>query len=1539
MMITALRNSFVPAIGTLTFCAALFVCFAAVIEDAGGDTITVDDDGGTDFTTIQDAINASEDGDIIEVNPGTYTENVRVNKSVTIRAASGDPADTIVEASEIDKHVFNIVVDHVSMSGFTIRDATEWSAGVKLDGVEHCNVSGNVITNCYDGIAVWVSSNITLGNNLIYETVGWTAVNIQMDCNNNDIHNNTIYSNPGNGIYMGSSCLHNRVTWNTIYDNKEEDEAIGIFLDHTTNFTSVTFNTVHSNKVGIELNDACDYNDISHNEVYDNIDIGIALIILFQGEAGNSNNSIMNNTVYGNPVGINISGESKDNTVNYNNIHDNTGYGVDAADNNGYTVDATGNWWGDASGPYHPAKNAAGTGDNITDYVEFDPWLTAPVGEEEPEERTEFYVDDDAPDGGNGSEERPYNKIQDAIDAAGAGATIYVSGGKYYENVIINITLSLIGNDSEYTTIDGGGSGPAATIHGDHVNFTGFTCTGSSPAGAGIEVTSAFNHIHNNTATGNHYGIRLYYSNNNTLMNNNASRNRDGIHLDHSNNNTLMWIDVNKNSGGSGIYLGHSNNNVLVNINASNNWDGFYPNNRNSIYLFSSNNNAVTGSSASMNDCGIYLDRASGNTLSNNTCRDNTDGICLVSSSNYNVISNNIASNNGDGIFLRDSSHNTLTGNTAWDNYFKGIYLEDSGYSTLAGNTMSANKYNFGVRSNSLPGFMQDMDATNLVNGKKSYYLIDEKDMQVPGDAGFVGIVNSTGITVSNLSLTGNWQGLLLAYTSNSTIENITVTDNDYGIYVYSSDHNTIVNNDVSDNICFSQFAGGISLYYSNHNTIMGNIASGNTEGIYLDHSCDNTIASNIVSDNFHGISLFYSSNNNAITSNNASGNSAGIRLYYSSNDNNITGNSIYANSANGIILHSSGHNSIANNSVSGNYWGIRMLSSSDGNTLTTNTISVNRIGIGLEDSSGNNSAHSNTIVDNEQYGIDASFNNGYTIDATYNWWGDASGPYHSTGNPGGKGDNVTDHVDFDPWLTAPVGEEEPEKRTEFYVDDDAPDGGNGSEERPYNRIQDAINAAGAGATIYVSGGTYHENLDVDRTLTIRAISGSLEDAVVNASDGDDHVFHVTADDVNISGFTVMNATHWFTGGIFLDNAAGCNISGNDVSYNYYGIYMEGSHDSTITGNTLHSNLDSGICLSGGSGNVISDNLVTANDFDGILLVSGAEGNRISGNTLESNGDSGIKMYESHENTISGNIVDSNGIYDVGRENCNGIALSGSNGNIFTDNHASGNKYFEFYSSGDSRENEVTDLHLGSYPTAISFTYDHGIGVRSVTSAPPDPTNKSSIGKYVNVTNVTGESWIELKVHYANEDPGPIDRSSLRIFRYTGTEWEIVPDPNGVNLDENFVYANITSFSIFAPMGDTVVNARPNLTVTSPANNSEISGTVTISGSASDEDGNETIQKVEISIDGGVWITVTGTDSWNHQWDSTTVANGNYEIRVRAYDGEDYSDMVTWKLSVNNEETPSDDDDDDDDDSPGFGAALLLVSAAFVGCTPFLRRR
>jgi len=68
-------------------------------------------------------------------------------------------------------------------------------------------------------------------------------------------------------------------------------------------------------------------------------------------------------------------------------------------DNDGVDVNATNNWWGHSSGPYHPAANENGSGDNVTDHVRFSPWLTRFKGYTSPLAFVEAISPSPAPEG------------------------------------------------------------------------------------------------------------------------------------------------------------------------------------------------------------------------------------------------------------------------------------------------------------------------------------------------------------------------------------------------------------------------------------------------------------------------------------------------------------------------------------------------------------------------------------------------------------------------------------------------------------------------------------------------------------------------------------------------------------------------------------------------------------------------------------------------------------------------------------------------------------------------------------------------------------------------------------------------------------------------------------------------------------------------------------------------------------------------------------------------------------------------------------
>ncbi|PIU22835.1 MAG: hypothetical protein COT13_06340, partial [Chloroflexi bacterium CG08_land_8_20_14_0_20_45_12] len=67
---------------------------------------------------------------------------------------------------------------------------------------------------------------------------------------------------------------------------------------------------------------------------------------------------------------------------------------------------------------------------------------------------------------------------------------------------------------------------------------------------------------------------------------------------------------------------------------------------------------------------------------------------------------------------------------------------------------------------------------------------------------------------------------------------------------------------------------------------------------------------------------------------------------------------------------------------------------------------------------SSNAEIHYCNIYGNTDYGV---YSYGHTVNATYNWWGSASGPYHLYTNPSGLGDKVSDNVIYNPWLTEEV--------------------------------------------------------------------------------------------------------------------------------------------------------------------------------------------------------------------------------------------------------------------------------------------------------------------------------------------------------------------------------------------------------------------------------------------------------------------------------------------------------------------------------------
>ena len=316
---------------------------------------------------------------------------------------------------------------------------------------------------------------------------------------------------------------------------------------------------------------------------------------------------------------------------------------------------------------------------------------------------------------------------------------------------------------------------------------------------------------------------------------------------------------------------------------------------------------------------GIILNNVDHCNISGNNASDNYGGIVLESSSNNTIINNNASYNFQNGIGLFDySSSNIITGNNASYNTGvtgTGIGLANSGNNTLRNNLMSGNSYNFEAEGLSYSELDNDIDISNLVDGKPIYYLVDASGTAIDSssNAGTVYCINCDNVTVEDLTLTNNGHGICFYNTSSSTIKNNYIEGCVLCISLSYSSNNTITGNDVLG-------IRGIYIWRSSSNTITGNKASAIQNNILLEDSDNNIITGNNASGGVYtGIFLRYSSNN-TVTNNNASNSAVDDGIFLvDSNDNTIAGNTASNNKKDGVHLEDSVNNTITGNTVTSN--------------------------------------------------------------------------------------------------------------------------------------------------------------------------------------------------------------------------------------------------------------------------------------------------------------------------------------------------------------------------------------------------------------------------------------------------------------------------------------------------------------------------------------------------------------------------------------------------------------------------------------------
>lgn len=207
-----------------------------------------------------------------------------------------------------------------------------------------------------------------------------------------------------------------------------------------------------------------------------------------------------------------------------------------------------------------------------------------------------------------------YETIQEAVNAAVEGETIDIMAGTYYEHVVVNKSVSLIGENKSTTVIDGNKAGTVVLVAADSVLVRGFT-------------------VRNGKS-----GIYVVRSSNVTVADNLVMDNRErGILISNSQSCIVSRNYAKGTKPGYGININASSNIIIEGNGATSNYyDG--------IGLFSSNSSIVRGNTVGNNQLfGIYIDSSSNNTIYHNNFFSN--GKQASSNTQANVWDNGVEGN------------------------------------------------------------------------------------------------------------------------------------------------------------------------------------------------------------------------------------------------------------------------------------------------------------------------------------------------------------------------------------------------------------------------------------------------------------------------------------------------------------------------------------------------------------------------------------------------------------------------------------------------------------------------------------------------------------------------------------------------------------------------------------------------------------------------------------------------------------------------------------------------------------------------------
>ncbi len=284
-----------------------------------------------------------------------------------------------------------------------------------------------------------------------------------------------------------------------------------------------------------------------------------------------------------------------------------------------------------------------------------------------------------------------------------------------------------------------------------------------------------------------------------------------------------------------------------------------------------------------------------------------------------------------------------------------------------------------------------------------------------------------------------------------------------------------------------------------------------------------------------------------------------------------------------------------------------------------------------------------------------------------------------------------------------------------IYVDNTHHGYGDGSAEHPLKSIQEAIDVASEGDTIYIFGGIYDETLIIDKKIKLwGGIEPERGETIIDSSSDMRYTVEITADKATLEDITISDSedcktspigalvcikaanvvlqgnrfSDTCTRGVYLDPSSHGNlISGNTIENTKQGIYVDSSGTNDIFNNVISNCSESAIGLIHSPNSRIYDNSIINSSYG--IHAQECSNINISNNTITGNNFYGIFLYQSDDAVIKNNNIANNtgdGIYlnsfqckiieNTFNSNRRGITLVQSSceiyDNMFSDSTASG---------------------------------------------------------------------------------------------------------------------------------------------------------------------------------------------------------------------------------------------------------------------------